>query len=40
MRIERFGGDRSQLRPRFELADDSAVLLDRYLDDGADTHSS
>ncbi len=34
MQIERFEGDRAQLRPLFELADDSAVLLDAYVDDG------
>ncbi len=34
MQIERFEGDRAQLRPLFELADDSAVLLDAYVDEG------
>ncbi len=32
--IERFDGDRSTLRPLFELADDSRDLLDAYIDDG------
>ena len=30
MRVERFEGDRSPLRPLFELADDSGALLDAY----------
>ena len=34
MQVERFEGDRAPLRPLFELADDSAVLLDAYMDDG------
>src|SRR4051794_16560140 len=34
LRIERFEGDRTPLLPLFELADDSRVLLESYLDDG------
>jgi predicted N-acetyltransferase YhbS len=34
VQIEPFDGDRAALRPLFELADDSAVLLDAYVDDG------
>jgi predicted N-acetyltransferase YhbS len=34
VRIERFDGDRARLRPLFELADDSSVLLDAYIDAG------
>jgi GNAT superfamily N-acetyltransferase len=34
VRIETYDGDRARLRPLFELADDSQVLLDGYVDDG------
>jgi GNAT superfamily N-acetyltransferase len=32
--VEIFEGDRARLRPLFELADDSAALLDAYVDEG------
>jgi GNAT superfamily N-acetyltransferase len=35
VRIERYDGDRRLLLPLFELADDSHVLLDDYIDDGS-----
>jgi predicted N-acetyltransferase YhbS len=34
VQIEPFDGDRAALRSLFELADDSAVLLDAYVDEG------
>lgn len=33
-RIERYDGDRAPLRPLFELADDSGLVLDASIDDG------
>ena len=35
MKVERFDDDRVLLRPLFELADDSHVLLDAYIDEGS-----
>ena len=34
VRIESYGGPRDSLRPLFELADDSAIELDSYIEAG------